>query len=68
MSPEEWDDLPWWQERMYIEGFGEEEFVELDGTEFDAEDTVADSRPFIGPDPLDRALAGTVRRRAKKLE
>jgi hypothetical protein len=52
---------------MYIEGFGEEELVELDGTEFDPEPQITESTPlsYSGPDPLDKALAGAIRRRQK---
>lgn len=53
---------------MYIEGFGEEEFVKLDGTEFEASEEEGEPAVRIGPDPLEKALAGTIRRRAKKLD
>lgn len=67
LSPEEWDALPWWQERMYVEGFGEEEFVELDGTEFEpAQEAVDEPVSYEGPDPIDKALAGAIRRRQPK--
>jgi hypothetical protein len=29
LSPEEWDDLPWWQQKMYLDGMVAEELVVL---------------------------------------
>ena len=28
MTPEEWDGLPWWQQRLYVEGYEQEGLVE----------------------------------------
>lgn len=47
MLPEEWESLPWWQQRMYLEGMEHE-------LSHDSEDEIVDS-PGSTLDPFDNA-------------
>lgn len=52
LSPDEWDDLPWHIERMYMEGFEREELIQYQ------KNSPAGNAAGTGDDPLADVLGG----------
>jgi hypothetical protein len=49
MSPREWDGLPWWEQRLYFEGYEWEGLIERSGAASD-DPNVVSQKTYSQPD------------------